>query len=421
MERYLIEGGNKLFGEVTIESAKNSVLPLIASSILTEKKVLIKNCPKILDVFSLIKIVESIGVKTEFIGNDLLIDSSSVNSFEIPENLTKELRASVFMMGALISRFKRVKIAYPGGCNIGKRPIDLHLKCLRALGVKVVEKDGFITCVAERLKGNKIYLDYPSVGATENAILTAVLANGKTEIHNSAREPEIVDLMNFLNLLGAKIYGAGTSNILIEGVKKLNGGTYSPIFDRVEAGTFMLAVAITGGELQLNNCNIKNISFFTHKFCDNTCKMRQENGIIHVYSKKERKPFSISTGPYPDFPTDLQAQTCVLASITKGRSVICERVFENRFNHLIELEKMGAQFSVKGRKIIFDGVERLKGAHVLASDLRGGAALVLAGLNAEGQTVVDGVKHVKRGYANLDKKLRDVGANIKITEDANEG
>ena len=414
MEKCVINGGNRLSGSIKVESAKNSVLPLLAGSILTNEQVVIKNCPKINDVLSMIKILQSIGVKTWFEQDDLIVDASSVNNFCIDEKLAKELRSSVFMMGALVSRMKKAKIYYPGGCDIGLRPIDLHLGALKDMGVNVFEKNGEIECSAGIIEGREIYLDYPSVGATENAMLVAVLAKGKTQIHNPAKEPEIIDLMTFLNSMGAKIYGAGTSTILIEGVNKLHGTEYKPISDRIEAGTFLLAAAITGGEIELTNCQAKNISSLIHKLYNNTCKISVNNDIIYLKSKEGRKGFSFSTGPYPFFPTDLQAQATALLTVSDGVSIVTENVFEMRYRYVAELVKMGADVCVKGKNAIVRGVSRLNGATVTAHDLRGGAALFLAGLNAEGRTVVEDVYHVKRGYYDFDKKLRSLGADLTI-------
>ena len=299
MEKFVINGGRKLSGSVRIESAKNSVLPIIAASILTDEQVVIKNCPKIVDVLNMIKIIEQLGVKTRFEQNDLILDSSAINDWKVSESLAKELRSSIFLMGALISRFKKAVMCFPGGCDIGLRPIDIHLTALKDLGVAVTELNGQIICTSKSVSGRGIYLDFPSVGATENAMLTAVTAKGKTEIHNPAKEPEIIDLMRFLNSMGAKVYGAGTSTILIEGVKKLHGTEYTPISDRIEAGTFLLATAIAGGEVELTNCQAKNISSLIHKLCDNTCKINIKNDIIYIKSGEGKKPFNFSTGPYP--------------------------------------------------------------------------------------------------------------------------
>ena len=416
MERYEIIGGKKLYGEVEIDSAKNSVLPIIAASALVDGDVFINKCPKINDVICLVDILKSIGAKAEFINGGLKINCDSLNNCEIGKDLAGELRASVCMLGALLSRFKKVKIAYPGGCSIGKRPIDIHVKCLKALGATVLEEDGYVECCANSLKGANITLDYPSVGATENAILASVFAQGETVIFNCAREPEIKDFVDFLVKAGAKIYGAGTSVVSVVGVKRLKGVEFTPMSDRIEAGTFLIATAVSGGEICLKNCDFKNILNLINKLANYTCKITKFNDIIYIQSGKGGKPFSFSTGPYPLFPTDLQPQASVLSCVSSGRSVISERVFENRFSHFEYLKKMGAIVDLDGSVAHVYGVRRLAGAHVCANDLRGGAALVLAGLNAEGLTIVDGAHHVKRGYNNFDEKLRALGADIKLTE-----
>ncbi len=413
MGKYVIYGGKKLSGKVELESAKNAVLPLLAASILTDEQVIIKNCPKILDVLNMIKILQGLGVDVKFEGKNLIICSKNLNSHTIPVDIGKELRSSIFMLGSLLSKVGRADVCYPGGCDIGLRPIDIHLSSLKSLGVVVKEEIGKLSCKVNRLKGRDIYLDFPSVGATENIMLSAVLAQGKTQIRNPAKEPEIVDLMNFLNSMGAKIYGAGTSTILIEGVKKLHGTEYTPIFDRIEAGTFMLAAAITGGEIEIKGVKPKNISSLVHKLCENTCKITIKNDIIYLKSGVVRKSFGLVTAPYPGFPTDLQAQTTALLCVSEGNSVVTENMFETRFNYIPELLKMGADISVKGRTAFVHGVKELVGADVYAKDLRGGAALVLAGLSARGKTVVNDVYHIERGYYDFDKKLCLLGADIK--------
>jgi len=412
MSKYEIYGGNKLSGEITLESAKNSVLPMLAGAILTDEQVVIKNCPNITDVKNMIGILRSLGVKVVRQEKSVIISGSAIKE-KIPSGLAKELRSSVFMLGALVGKLGRAKITYPGGCNIGLRPIDLHVKAISELGVKIEESFGEISCVAEKLKGKAIYLDFPSVGATENVMLAAVLAEGKTEIHNPAKEPEIVDLMNFLNSMGAKIYGAGTSIILIDGVKKLHGSEYLPMADRIEAGTFLTAAAITGGEIAVKGLEGKNIYSLINKFCDYTCKIRIVNDIIYLTGNKRGKPFVVDTGPYPCFPTDLQAQITALAVFADGVSAITENVFETRFNHIPELIKMGADITVKGRTALIKGIPKLFGTKVQAMDLRGGASLVLAGLNAEGVTTVEGIKHIERGYSDFEGKLNSLGAKIR--------
>ena len=413
MEKYVINGGERLSGKIQIQSAKNAVLPMLAASILTDQQVVIKNCPKIKDVSAMIDILISLGVKVKMENDDLIVDSSAMDKYAVSQELATELRSSIFMMGALISRFKKARLFFPGGCDIGLRPIDIHLSALKNLGVMISEINGELICTAKKVVGRDVYLDFPSVGATENVMMCAVLANGKTQIHNPAKEPEIIDLMNFLNSMGAKVYGAGTSTILIEGVKKLHGTEYKPISDRIEGGTYLIAAAITGGEIEICNANAKNISSLIHKLCDNTCKINIKNDIIYLKCGKDRKSFSFCTGPYPFFPTDLQAQAVSLLSVSDGAAVVTENVFEMRYRYVPELIKMGADISVKGRNAIIRGVKRLNGANVFAQDLRGGAALVLAGLNAEGTTVVNDVKHVERGYFNMHEKLRLLGADVK--------
>ena len=412
MGKFVISGGEKLSGKISVERAKNSVLPLLAASILTDEEIVIENCPKIVDVINMLKILSSLGVKTRFESDNLIINASSICAYDIQENLAKELRSSIFMMGALISRFKKAELSYPGGCEIGLRPIDIHINALKELGVEIRETGGYVICKSGIIKGKEIYLDFPSVGATENVLLASVLAEGKTEIHNAAKEPEIIDLMRFLNAMGAKVYGAGTSTILIDGVKKLHGAVFRPVGDRIEAGTYLIAAAITGGEIEINGIDAKNISSLIHKLCDNSCKITIKNDIIYLKYRGSRKSFSFSTGPYPFFPTDLQAQTTALLSVSEGVSVVTENVFEMRYKHIPELIKMGADITVKGRNAIIKGVERFNGASVTAYDLRGGAALVLAGLNAEGKTEVNDIKHIQRGYLDMAQKLRGLGANI---------
>ncbi len=413
MGKYEIYGGRKLSGSVEIESAKNAVLPLLAGSILTSEQVIIENCPKIQDVINMIKILQGLGVKATFQEKNLVIDAKNLNSCAIPQGLGKELRSSIFMLGSLLSRVGKANISYPGGCDIGLRPIDIHLTALKSMGVELNETLEGISCTVNKLKGRDIYLDFPSVGATENIMLSAVLADGKTQIRNPAREPEIVDLMNFLNSMGAKVYGAGTSTILIEGVKRLHGTTYRPIGDRIEVGTFMIATAIAGGEVEIKGVNAKNISSLIHKLCDNTCKITINNDIIYIKNGVVRKSFGLVTAPYPAFPTDLQAQTTALLSVCEGDSVVTENMFETRFNHIPELVKMGAKISVKGRTAFIHGVKELFGAEVYAKDLRGGASLVLAGLVANGKTTVNDICHIERGYLDLHKKLVRLGAQIE--------
>ena len=412
MSRYVIVGGKRLTGNVKIESAKNAVLPLLAGAILTDEDVVIKNCPKIHDVLSMIKILKKLGCKAEFFDDNLLINSSTINSYTIPSVLTKELRSSIFMLGALISRLKKARISYPGGCEIGLRPIDIHLSALRKLGVDVTDVSGEIICLAHNIKCDEVYLDFPSVGATENIILASVFNHGETVIRNSAKEPEIEDLIKFLNSMGAKITGGGSETIRIQGVKTLHGTEYLPMPDRIEAGTFLISALMTGGDIEIHNCKHENILSIIHKFCNNTCKIDTFNDIIHVKGERHLKSFSLTTSPYPGFPTDMQAQAMALATISVGTSFITENIFEMRFKHASELRKMGADITLCGRMAIVNGVKALSGAEVFAEDLRGGASLVLAGLSADGQTIVNDIHHIERGYLDMDKKLRSLGADI---------
>lgn len=416
MEKYVIEGGARLSGSIRVESAKNSVLPMLAAACLTDEEVVIENCPLIGDVFSMVEILSSLGVKIHFESGAIIINASAINSFCVSRELSEKLRSSVYMTASLLSRFGKAQVYAPGGCAIGQRPIDIHLHGFKALGADCEQRSDSVFCCAENLVGNSIVLDYPSVGATENIMIAAVLAQGKTRIVNAAREPEVVDLMQFLNSMGAKVYGAGTSIILIEGVKKLHGTTFKPIADRIETGTFLVAAAMTGGEIEIKGCSIKNISSLIHKLCENACKIRWKNDIMYVKCDKCLKSFNCSTAPYPGFPTDMQAQALSLATISEGVSVITETVFEKRFGYVKELEKMGANITLKGKTAVVNGVKSIHGATVTAQDLRGGAALVLAALAAEGDTTVLNAHHVKRGYYNFNEKLCSLGAKVSLVE-----
>ena len=413
MEKYIINGGNKLCGSVKIQSAKNSVLPILAATVLTDGKVKILNIPHISDVKNMIKILSCLGCKAVYDGDNAIIDSSTADCFEIPSALAHELRSSVFLLGSIISRFHAAKIAYPGGCDIGLRPVDLHLTGLKRLGVKITEKNGYILCKCDKLYGNEIMLDCPSVGATENIILAAVKAEGTTVIKNAAREPEIEDLQNFLNRIGAKVKGAGSGTITIEGVKHLTGCEYQPIPDRIEAGTFLIGAAMCGGEVQVDGAHPENISSLIHKLAENGCKISINNDKIILENHKRLSSVkSIETQPYPGFPTDLQAQFTALCGICEGHSIITENLFETRFKYVPELRKMGADITVIDRTAFVKGIGAYKGATVVAHDLRGGAALVLAGLAAEGRSEIVDISHIDRGYGFFEYKLRNLGADI---------
>lgn len=422
MDKFLIKGGKKLGGATNISSAKNAFLPILAGCVLCEKQIFLHKCPKYADIINMTKILENLGAKitplttTKEIENDcdLLIDCSNLSNPTIPHELASVLRSSIFSLGSILGRFKKAKVAYPGGCEIGARPIDLHIKGLRALNVKISDKHGFLTCDGRNMRGGIVNLDFPSVGATENIMLAAVLTKGTTKIVNSAKEPEIVDLANFLITLGAKIFGAGTSTIVIEGVEKLNGGAYTPISDRIIAGTYLIAGLMAGGEIELSNFRLDHNQVLYEKLKNVNAKIKYKNGVINVKSDGKLKSIpKIETSPYPGFPTDLQSQTLAMQTISKGTSIIVENLFETRFKNVPELVKMGANITVKDRTAIVGGVEKLYGACVNATDLRGGVGLVLAGLVAEGYTTVNKVFHIDRGYYKLEEELTKLGADIK--------
>ena len=412
MGKFVINGGKNLYGRVKIERSKNAVLPMIAGALLTNEEVLIEDCPKINDVFTMIKILNDLGVKTTFIDCGLVINSSNINSYTVNSKLSKDLRSSIFLMGALVSRLKKAIVTTPGGCKIGERPIDIHISSLKKMGVEFTTVGEEIFCCANNLKGGKIHMSYPSVGASENALMVSVLADGETIIENVAKEPEVCDFINFLNCMGAEIYGAGGNTLVVKGVKKLHGLKYKPIYDRIEAGTYLLAGVMSGGKIQIEGVDCKNICCLTDKFYDNTCKIRYSNDIMYMQSWGSRNCFSFATGPFPAFPTDLQAQTMAYLTVADGVSYVNETVFENRFSHVKELIKMGADIVVKQNTATIKGVKGLDGAKVNASDLRGGASLVLAGLIANGTTEVSGIEHILRGYKDLDVKLKSLGADI---------
>lgn len=415
--KYLINGGKKLDGELSVISSKNAVLPIIAGSIMCDEDVSIQNVPLISDVCSMIKLLKDINVNVNIKSNTLEISSKEINSCFLSDKLTKEIRSSIFMLGPLLTKMKKAICAYPGGCNIGLRPIDLHIKGLKALNVKITEQHGYIYCDGSNMKPATIHLDFPSVGATENIIMTAVKIKGKTTIINPAKEPEIVDLQNFLNSMGAKISGAGGNIIEIIGVNKLHSTIYTPIPDRIIAGTYLIGVAMTGGKLLLHNVNCQHLTIVLEKLKSISCKIKTENDKIFLESSGKLKSFGeISTSPYPGFPTDLQPQMLALATTLKGVSLIEENLFETRFKHVPELTKMGAKIILKDRLAIIKGQKKLSGAEVYATDLRAGSALVLAGLKAEGYTTVNDIYHIERGYIDLDKEFNKIGADIKKIE-----
>ncbi len=413
MEKFIVEGGHKLQGELEISSAKNAILPILAGSILTEGKCTIHNCPEIKDVINMLKILHTLGCDCTFLNGNIEIDSTNCSCHEIPSSLSSALRSSIFLMGSVLARFKKAIVAYPGGCDIGLRPINLHINGLKALNVKIKEEGGYIFCDGSDMRGGVVYLDMPSVGATENVMLAATLTKGTTVIKNAAREPEIVDLQRFLNRMGAKIKGAGRSTIVIEGVEKLKPTCYQPMFDRIVAGTYLIAGAMTGGEILLSNCFEEPLWPLLNKLSETTCKLYAKSDKMYLRSSGRLNCIkSIVTSPHPGFPTDLQAQITALQTISKGVSIVEENIFEMRFRHIVELNKMGADIAISGSAAIIKGVKKLQGAKVTASDLRGGASLCLAGLVAEGQTEVSEIFHIDRGYCHIEKDLQTLGAKI---------
>lgn len=419
MEKIKINGGNRLTGKVKINAAKNSVLPIIAAALLSPYECILEDIPLLDDVDVICNVMHSLGatVNIERNSGSISIKSDNINILEPPYELVRRMRASFLVMGPMLSRFGRIKISLPGGCNIGTRPIDLHLKGFAALGAEVTMGHGYVEAKCNKLKGAKIYLDFPSVGATENIMMAAVLADGETTIENAAEEPEIVDLANFLNSMGASIIGAGTDTVKICGVKGLNGTKHQVIPDRIEAGTYMVAAALTHGDIIIENIILEHIRPMIAKLNEAGITIIEEPTRIRVIGKNRPKAVDIKTMPYPGFPTDMQAQFMALMSIAEGTSIITETVFENRFMHVTELKRMSADIKIDGRSAVIEGRNKLTGAKVKATDLRAGAALILAGLAAEGTTEIFDVHHIDRGYVDVVGKFKLLGADIeRITE-----
>lgn len=412
MDSFVIRGGHRLEGAIAVDTAKNAVLPIISASILCDNDVVIKKFPQITDVLKMLNIIEELGGRVKEEGSSVVINNSTISNFEIPPNLASEIRSSIFMLGPILAKYKTARVAYPGGCDIGSRPIDLHLNGLKDLNVKITEEHGFINCDGRSMKNGLVHLDYPSVGATENLMMAAVFLRGETTILNAAKEPEIVDLQNFINSMGGKIQGAGTSTVKIRGVKSLHGTEYVPISDRIVAGTILIAAAMTNGKVTLFNSNFEHIYSLITKLRNSGCKVDYEGDRITLEAKF--RPIacpSVETQPYPGFPTDLQAQFMALQTVSEGICVVTENMFETRFKHVPELLKMGAKITARDRMAIVRG-GKLFGAEVVAHDLRGGAALILAGLAAKGETTVKNVHFVDRGYESLETKLTSLGAEV---------
>ena len=398
MEAFVVEGGVALRGEARVDSAKNAVLPILAAAVLTPEEIVLHNVPDITDVGHMAAILTMLGCRVERSGRDMTVDCGGIHSWEMPDQLSKQIRSSIFLLGPILARFRKATVTFPGGCEIGLRPIDLHLSGLRQLGVEISEEGGLIHCDGRNMHAGEVHFDYPSVGATENVMMAAVLLPGTTVIHNPAREPEIADLQAFINAMGGKIRGAGTHYIAVEGVERLHGTAWTPMADRIVAGTLLAAAAITGGEITLTNAPESDMVAVTAKLREMGCRLEERPGWIHLRAPKRLTAFAqLQTQPHPGFPTDMQVQMLALLSTAEGMGVITENVFENRFTHAGDLNRMGAHILCTGRTAVVRGVPELYGAHVTARDLRGGAALVLAGLRARGETLVDHAELIDRG------------------------
>lgn len=412
MDKLIIKGGKKLKGNVSISGSKNASLPIFCATILAPGLHEISNVPFLRDINTTIKVLESLGARIEGNGNIVRIDTTEQKSVEATYDLVKTMRASVLVLGPLLARHGRARVSLPGGCAIGARPIDQHLKGLQALGAEIRLEHGYVEAMAKKLKGARINFDMPTVGGTEHLMMTASLAKGVTLLENAAREPEIVDLANVLNKMGARIEGAGTDTIRIEGVNELVPACYRIMPDRIEAGTFMIAAAITGGDVRISNMQLEHLDALVFKLQDAGVEIINKDGVVRVKGPKKIRSVNIKTRPYPGFPTDMQAQFMALMAVADGTSIIAENIFENRFMHVSELLRFGADIIIDGRSATVKGVKKLSGAPVMATDLRASASLILAGLAAEGETEITRIYHLDRGYEVIEKKLAGLGADI---------
>ena len=421
MEQYVIKGGNPLYGEVEIGGAKNAALAILAAAIMTDETVTIDNLPNVRDINVLLQAIEEIGAHVERVDiHKVKINGSFIRGVNVDNEFIRRIRASYYLIGALLGKYKHAEVALPGGCDIGSRPIDLHMKGFRSMGADIDIAHGLVIARAKELKGTHIYMDKVSVGATINIMMAAAMADGKTVIENAAKEPHVVDVANFLNSMGANIRGAGTDVIRIVGVEKLHATEYSVIPDQIEAGTFMFAVAATGGNVLVKDVIPKHLEATTAKLLEVGCQVEEFDDSVRVISDGHLKHTQVTTLPYPGFPTDMQPQMAVLLGIAEGTSTVTESTFENRFKYVDELTRMGADIKVESNIAIISGVKRYTGARVNAPDLRAGAALVIAGLAADGITVVDDIYYIQRGYEALEEKLTKIGAKIARVEDEKE-
>ena len=421
MEQYVIKGGNPLYGEVEIGGAKNAALAILAAAIMTDETVTIDNLPNVRDINVLLQAIEEIGAHVERVDiHKVKINGSFIRGVNVDNEFIRRIRASYYLIGALLGKYKHAEVALPGGCDIGSRPIDLHMKGFRSMGADIDIAHGLVIARAKELKGTHIYMDKVSVGATINIMMAAAMADGKTVIENAAKEPHVVDVANFLNSMGANIRGAGTDVIRIVGVEKLHATEYSVIPDQIEAGTFMFAVAAAGGNVLVKNVIPKHLEATTAKLLEVGCQVEEFDDSVRVISDGHLRHTQVTTLPSPGFPTDMQPQMAVLLGIAEGTSTVTESIFENRFKYVDELTRMGADIKVESNIAIISGVKRYTGARVNAPDLRAGAALVIAGLAAEGITVVDDIYYIQRGYEALEEKLTKIGAKIARVEDEKE-
>ncbi|MBE5778657.1 MAG: UDP-N-acetylglucosamine 1-carboxyvinyltransferase [Clostridiales bacterium] len=414
MEAFLIHGSNRIKGEYCVHNAKNAVLPIMAASILTEERTILRDCPDLSDIRNMADILRSLGCRVDVKKPEMIIDPQGLNSHEMPDGLAKKLRSSIFMLGPILARFRKAAVTFPGGCEIGLRPIDLHLRGLMQLNARVQNIGGVIHCDGQHMTAGNVHFDYPSVGATENIMMAAVLLKGKTVLYNAAREPEIIDLQNFLNAMGACVSGAGSNTIEIHGVKRLKGIDYVPMPDRIVAGTLLAAAAVTRGSIRLTNAPVEEIMAVITKLEEMGCIIRSSEKTITLHAPEKLSAFSqLQTQPYPGFPTDMQAQMMAISTLAKETSVVVENVFENRFAHAGDLNRMGARILLNGRTAVIHGVDKLHGTTVTARDLRGGAALTIAGLAAEGQTIVEHAELIDRGYDHLEDAFCALGCDVR--------
>ncbi len=413
MDKIVIKGGERLIGEVEVSGSKNATLPIFTASLLAGGVHCFHNVPNLMDVRTIVKVLNNLGVKVGEEGKTYRVDATDLSGYEAPYDMVKTMRAAILVLGPLVARMRRATVSLPGGCAIGARPINLHLMGLEAMGAKIELRHGYIEAKADRLKGAEISFDIPTVTGTENLMMAATLAKGKTILQNAAMEPEVVDLADVLNKMGAKITGAGTGLVEIEGVESLHAVEHSIMSDRIEAGTLMVAAGLTRGNMKILNCPLSRMETVVHKLRDSGVEIESDGEGVRVVGNRKIRSVDVKTQPYPGFPTDMQAQFMVLMSLAKGLSVISETIFENRFIHVSELQRMGADVRIQGNTAIIQGVGNLSGAQVMATDLRASASLILAGLAANGITEVSRVYHLDRGYEGLDQKLAKLGANIK--------